>query len=242
MSRDRLLVFGATGILLVLAARPSVGVRSASVGPPKVDRAETGLTFRLREGSESPPPTVRPPAASEALGEGETRAVLERLPPLTADPEDEKEFALRETSLPPPRTGQTVKAPFPPPGPPAPDAEAAGPLRVVRHAPEGDVALAPNLSVTFSQPMVALTSHDELQRTARPVSLTPEPPGQWRWVGTKTLLFEPQVSNRHGSKALSSRFGSVGARAHFRRQSALARRALWCHRLVLYKCLAMTRP
>jgi uncharacterized protein YfaS (alpha-2-macroglobulin family) len=64
---------------------------------------------------------------------------------------------------------------------------------VVRHAPDGDVPLAPNLSVTFSQPMVALTSHDDLQRGARPVSLTPEPPGQWRWVGTHTLLFEPAL-------------------------------------------------
>ena len=57
--------------------------------------------------------------------------------------------------------------------------------------PEGDVPLAPQLSVTFSQPMVAVTSHDDLAASAVPVRLDPQPPGQWRWVGTKTLLFEP---------------------------------------------------
>ena len=35
------------------------------------------------------------------------------------------------------------------------------PLEVTRFAPEGEVALAPNLSVTFSQPMVAVSSQEE---------------------------------------------------------------------------------
>src|SRR5260221_2274943 len=39
--------------------------------------------------------------------------------------------------------------------------------------------------------MVAVTGHEDLGREARAVRLAPEPPGQWRWVGTKTLLFEP---------------------------------------------------
>jgi hypothetical protein len=158
----------------------------------QVDGAAAGLTFRLSEGSEGPPPSARPPAASEALTDDQVRAVLDRLPPMTADPSDQKDFALREGSLPPPRAGKTIEQPFPPPpGPPPADVSAAGPLRVLRHAPDGEVALAPNLSVTFSQPMVAVTSHEELARGALPVSLVPEPPGKWRWVGTKTLVFEP---------------------------------------------------
>src|SRR5260221_6875386 len=39
--------------------------------------------------------------------------------------------------------------------------------------------------------MVAVTGHEDLGREARAVRLAPEPPGRWRWVGTKTLLFEP---------------------------------------------------
>ena len=37
---------------------------------------------------------------------------------------------------------------------PRPDAAPAGPLEVLRRMPEGDVPLAPHLSITFSQPMV----------------------------------------------------------------------------------------
>jgi uncharacterized protein YfaS (alpha-2-macroglobulin family) len=189
---DPFLVLGASAVLLAVSALPSAKARPESPDALRIDRAATGLTFRLSEGSEGPPPTARPPAPAENLTDDEVRSVLDRLPPMTADPSDEKDVALREGSLPPPRTGTTVKEPFPPrPGPPPPDTGAAGPLQVVRYAPVGDVGLAPNLSVTFSQPMVALTSHADLSREAIPIRLTPEPPGQWRWVGTKTLLFEP---------------------------------------------------
>src|SRR5260221_3155731 len=39
--------------------------------------------------------------------------------------------------------------------------------------------------------MVAVTGHEDLGREARAVRLAPEPPGRWRWVATKPLLFEP---------------------------------------------------
>ena len=51
--------------------------------------------------------------------------------------------------------------------------------------------LAPFLSITFDQPMVPLTSHAELAAKEVPVKLTPQPEGEWRWVGTKTLVFQP---------------------------------------------------
>lgn len=195
MSRGRLrrlLVLVSSAALAAPASRPPAGARAGSEDPVKIDRPAKGLAFRLSEGTEGPPPTPRPKAPSEPLGEAEVRAVLDRLPPMPPDPDEEEPFALREASLPPPRTGATVKDAFPPPpGPPAPDTAAAGPLEVVRHSPAGDVGLAPSLSVTFSQPMVPLTSHAVLARAQVPVALSPEPPGQWRWVGTRTLLFEP---------------------------------------------------
>jgi uncharacterized protein YfaS (alpha-2-macroglobulin family) len=58
--------------------------------------------------------------------------------------------------------------------------------------PEGEVPLAPHLSITFSQPMVALDSHAALAGEAVPARLSPRPPGEWRWVGTRTLVFEPE--------------------------------------------------
>ncbi|MBV9211898.1 MAG: Ig-like domain-containing protein, partial [Acidobacteria bacterium] len=153
-----------------------------------------GLQFRLSEGAEqSTPQPANSPAPAAALSASETQNVLQRLPPVKAEETDEQDFALREKSLPPPRTGETIKASFPPPvAVPLPDERAAGALEVLRFSPEGEVPIAPNLSVTFSQPMVALTSLEELATQASPVQLSPQTPGRWRWVGTKTLLFEPE--------------------------------------------------
>jgi hypothetical protein len=73
---------------------------------------------------------------------------------------------------------------------PAPPAVPTGPLTVLRRQPEGAVPLAPHLSVTFDRPMVALTAADAAAGTV-PVTLSPAPEGAWRWLGTKTLLFQP---------------------------------------------------
>ena len=62
----------------------------------------------------------------------------------------------------------------------------------MRFAPEGELGLAPHLTVTFSQPMVAVTSIADLAASQIPVKLTPQPRGKWRWLGTKTLIFEPE--------------------------------------------------
>ena len=95
-------------------------------------------------------------------------------------------------TLKPPRPGETIEQPFPPAEPvaggPAP---ATGPLVVLRTSPMGPVPLAPFLSVTFSQPMVALGTVAQMAAQTVPVQLTPQPDGAWRWVGTQTLLFEP---------------------------------------------------
>ncbi|MBA3805336.1 MAG: Ig-like domain-containing protein, partial [Acidobacteria bacterium] len=155
-----------------------------------------GLRFRLSEGAaaaeQQPEARVAP---ATRLSESEAENVLKRLPPVKAEALDEQDFALRERSLPPPRTGKTINAVFPPPVETVrPDVTAnSGPLEVLRHSPEGEVPLAPQLSVTFSQPMVAVTSQAELAAGDVPVRLTPQPQGRWRWVGTKTLLFEPDV-------------------------------------------------
>ncbi len=55
------------------------------------------------------------------------------------------------------------------------------------------MALAPFLSVTFNQPMVPLTSLEDLAALGVPVQLDPQPEGAWRWIGTKTLQFEPTL-------------------------------------------------
>jgi hypothetical protein len=160
-----------------------------------MNNEKKGLQFRLSEGAEQPERSSANNVAQAApLSDAETQNVLRRLPPVKVEAGDEQDFALRERSLPPPRTGEVIKASFPPAVPSSlPDQAATGALEVLRFSPEGEVPIAPQLSVTFSQPMVALTSQTELAAGSAPVRLTPQPPGRWRWVGTKTLLFEPEI-------------------------------------------------
>lgn len=152
-----------------------------------------GLSFRLSDASDQPEqrPATKPSTSTE-LSQTDTDAILKRLSPIKVDPNDSQEFALRERSLPPPRTGATFDTSFPASAAVSKEEVTAGPLNVVRYSPEGAVPMAPELSVAFSQPMIALTSQDEAAQTV-PVKLNPQPPGKWRWVGTKTLLFQPDV-------------------------------------------------
>ena len=158
----------------------------------QVGDMKKGLQVRLSEGtpvSDRPEPVAT--ASAVPLSESDVQNVLKRLEPIKADAGDEQDFALRERSLPAPRTGKTVNASFPPADERGViDKPATGPLEVARYSPEGEVPLAPQLSVTFSQPMVAITSHADSVAGDLPVRLTPQPEGRWRWVGTKTLLFE----------------------------------------------------
>src|SRR5262245_7644681 len=156
---------------------------------------ETGLVFRLSEARDetqrqTQQQIARP--ATEPLSDEATQNLLKRLPPIKVEGDDEKDFSLRDRSLPPPRTVQTISEAFPPAsGGDRPEQTASGPLEVLRVSPEGEVPIAPHLSVTFSQPMVAVTSNEDLSASQVPVKLSPQPAGKWRWLGTKTLLFEP---------------------------------------------------
>src|SRR2546426_661602 len=121
-----------------------------------------GLVFRLSEAQDeaqrqAKQQIARP--ATDPLSDEATQNLLRRLPPIKVEGDDEKDFALRDRSLPPPRAGQTISEAFPPAsGAGQSEQVASGPLEVLRVSPEGDVPIAPHLSVTFSQPMVAVTS------------------------------------------------------------------------------------
>lgn len=181
-------------LLFALCALTLPGLRPSS-GQANPDNDEVrGLRIRLSESRPTPTPAAAAaptPPASKALPANVTQALLARLGALKRAVTDASTFAVRERSLPPPRPGKTVKEPFPARSQTAPPAPTAAKLEILRFAPDGEVEQAPHLSVTFSQPMVALTSQEEAAQTV-PVKLSPQPPGQWRWIGTQTLLFEPQ--------------------------------------------------
>ncbi|MEW6283407.1 MAG: hypothetical protein AB1758_32660, partial [Candidatus Eremiobacterota bacterium] len=72
----------------------------------------TGLVFQLGEGSPGGAAEANPQAQVRPLSDAEAQAVLRRLPPFKV-PGQAEDFALREKSQPPPRTGKTMDQPFP---------------------------------------------------------------------------------------------------------------------------------
>jgi len=160
--------------------------------------APPGLDMKVSNGKQGPEAADRTKLGKATkIADADAEALLARLSPIQKQPDDQSPFKLRKRSDPPPRTGKTVKASFP--GAPTKSGavpvtnDAGKDLTILRWAPEGDVPIAPQLQVTFSQPMVAVTSHDDTVAGGVPVTLTPQPKGKWRWVGTKTLLFDPEV-------------------------------------------------
>ena len=178
-----------------------------------------GLDLRVSDGKQGPPAYDRAKLApAKKLPDGEAQALLARADPIANDAADAQAFALRPATRPAPRTGQTIAGTFPPPAssllpPPPASSDAGKELRVLRWMPEGAVPLAPELSVTFSQPMIAVTSQTDAAATT-PVKLTPQPPGRWRWIGTRTILFDPEVRFRRRRRTRSrSRRGRRARRA-----------------------------
>lgn len=136
-----------------------------------------------------------PRAQTKPLSKAQTQSLLSRIEKLETEPDDQLDFAKRKDSPKAPKTGATVRGEFPPeeernrPANLVEDADA--PLKVLRFSPEGEVPLAPKVSVTFNHPMVAVTSHADSVAGELPVKMDPQPEGSWRWVGSRTLLFEP---------------------------------------------------
>jgi len=151
------------------------------------------LSVRLSQGEEQPDAVEPLPlAAGTPLSPDEVAPIIARLPTVAAQEGDVQEFDVPPTSLPAPRPGEMIEQPFPPPvtlTPPPVEADPGGPLEVLRFAPEGDVELAPFVSVTFNQPMVPLDTIDAVTEQV-PATITPSLPGVWKWLGPKTLVFE----------------------------------------------------
>lgn len=158
----------------------------------RMQNTPEGLQFRLSEGVQGAETRVKQPAAAtDPLSEGDAGKLLNRLPAIKSDPDDRSEFNKRLGTLPAPKTGEKIPVKFPAADQLAPPDTAGtkNALEVIRFSPEGEVELAPDLNVTFSQPMVAVTSQEEAAKYA-PVELTPQVEGRWRWLGTRTLMFD----------------------------------------------------
>ncbi|HND20054.1 MAG TPA: hypothetical protein PLB18_11805, partial [Acidobacteriota bacterium] len=120
--------------------------------------------------------------------------LLDRLPPERPLPSETEAVVLPEPAMPLPVSATVVKTEFSPGTKlEPPDASPTGPLEVQRVSPKGAVEFSRSLTVHFSQPMVALSGLADMHTVQSVVKLDPQPSGHWRWVGTQTLVFEPEA-------------------------------------------------
>lgn len=160
--------------------------------PTEPGEGEFRMQVQLSEGKSEPeqatPVTV---AAGEVLSAEDANRLLERLPTLQPGDADQVAFNRPPESIKRPQPGVTIKDQFPPiEAQVTPNQVTTGPLQVLRYAPEGEISIAPFISVTFNQPMVPVGTLADLANQAVPVKIEPELPGTWRWLGVKTLTFQ----------------------------------------------------
>jgi len=168
------------------------GSDSIEQGSPAQNGGEgPGLTIQLSDGQEVPTVIERlSPVKGVPLTAEEIEEILARLEPWVVEQGLEVDFRLPEQILPPPLTGETIPETFPSSADlTIPQPEFGEELQVLRYAPNGAVAIAPFISVTFNQPMIALNTLEVLAEEDVPVQVTPLIPGSWRWLGTRTLNF-----------------------------------------------------
>jgi alpha-2-macroglobulin len=175
----------ATTTTVVTGSGATDGVRK--VGP------DGKLSFRLSKGAvTAKTATAIPVVGGTPLDASAVEAIVSRLSAWDDTAAARKAFSWPTVSLAVPRPGRTVDQPFPAPAAPAPTVK-DGPLEVVRVQPDGEVAIAPFVSITFNQPMVAIATLDQLDAASVPARITPEVKGRWQWIGTKTLRFDAAV-------------------------------------------------
>ena len=160
--------------------------------PSSENSDKYGIDIELSDGHSQPQTAeALPLATGEPLSQEEITLILSRLPTLMPAPDEQTGFNLPSEVLPPPRPGNTIKETFPPlETEPTPGEVDAGALQVLRFAPEGEIPIAPFVSVTFNQPMVPLGTLGDLAAQDVPIIIEPSLPGTWRWLGTKSLTFE----------------------------------------------------
>jgi hypothetical protein len=149
---------------------------------PVEDSDKYKIGVELSEDQSQPQKADLLPATNgESLSAEEIALILSRLPALTVDPDQQTEFKLPQEILPPPQPGNTIEESFPPlEAEPTTGLVDAGPLQVLRFAPEGEIPIAPFVSVTFNQPMVPLGTLGDLTELDVPVKIEPSLPGTWR--------------------------------------------------------------
>lgn len=172
----------------------TVSKKSAPAQKPisfRTDAEESDLVFSLSESSGQTHAKQVAVSEGKALSAEAIAKLLKRAADGPKSAAEKTAFAMRPSSLPAPKTGERIDTTLGATGTKPPTAaDNKGKLTVESHSPEGAVELVPHVSITFSKPMVSVSGRNDLETS--PVTLTPMPKGRWRWLGTRTLLFQPE--------------------------------------------------
>lgn len=168
-----------------------VPIGTTPVAPAADGAAPRMFGLTLSEGRAAAlTPDTTPVVEGDQLPEGRLDEIVDRLPEWTNPADARDSFNWPIQSSPPPRSGAVIDESFPP----AADAPVVTvpsvPLQVLRFQPEGDVALAPYVAITFDQPMVPVGTVGQVAAQDVPVTISPALDGAWQWIGTRTLRFD----------------------------------------------------
>lgn len=128
---------------------------------------------------------------TEQLSKDLQKALFDRIPPIDEQEKQEK-FSVREKSLEPPTIEKTVLQQFPPKSDSSVPKVEVNELSVLRHFPDGKVPIAPQLNISFNLPMIAFGTLEQIEKQKVDIEIEPKVEGRFRWIGTKTVVFEPK--------------------------------------------------
>ncbi|MCB1044193.1 MAG: hypothetical protein KDC35_14725 [Acidobacteria bacterium] len=140
----------------------------------------------------NPDPSLSDPQTgrvqTEPLDDATYQRLFTHMPPLPeTGPSGNR---LPKPSLKPPQPGDQVVLEMLQSEAPPPELDDRAPFRVLRYAPEGARDQVTQVQVAFSHDVIPITALDDLDAIDVPVTITPEPPGRWRWLDPRTLVFD----------------------------------------------------
>ncbi len=144
-------------------------------------------------------PNPAPPQGSK-LEPKQVTALFDKLSKLPALDKTSSKLVLPEDSIvkPPLASAQAIDAFQPTPqgesAPSRPLPNSASPLTVTRISHSGAVDDLKKLTITFSQPLIELSTLSQISAIDpnQFVTITPQPKGSWQWAGSQTLIFTPE--------------------------------------------------
>jgi alpha-2-macroglobulin len=184
-------------LLGIACTTTSKNVEAEPGAEPDPEKTPIALQITLQDGEKQAPETGQGKAT---IGVPLSQARVEELLALFTEPleveRDKPEFLKRPDSKPAPRSATPKEMTFPPStdSGSAPTAEVKE-LAVLSVSPEGILDRAPRLSISFNNPLIAVSDPTKAEvGDPMGIKIEPRPEGRWRWLGTQTIIFEPTGS------------------------------------------------